>query len=171
MIGASLDTRFQSLYYKAFLVLLERYLEKISSAGDGTADKQGNFAQIIKAISERYQVDPDLVQAVVKAESNFDARAVSPAGAEGLMQLMPETAESLGVSNAFDPVENVDGGVRYLRMLLSQFGGDVELALAGYNAGPGAVAEHGGVPPYEETQAYVQRVMSYYAESKNSWSA
>jgi soluble lytic murein transglycosylase-like protein len=114
---------------------------------------------LIAANAPAYSVDPALVRSIVEAESGFDPRATSPAGARGLMQLMPETARSLGVSDAYDPAQNLRGGVRYLRGLLDRFG-DVRLAIAAYNAGPAAVERFGGVPPYSETRAYVQRVLA-----------
>ena len=119
------------------------------------------LADMITETARRGGVDPALVHAVVRAESGFDHRAVSRAGAMGLMQLMPGTADLVGVRNAFHPQENVEGGVSYLRQMLERFGGNVQLALAAYNAGPGAVESHGGIPPYSETQDYVERVFRY----------
>jgi soluble lytic murein transglycosylase-like protein len=117
----------------------------------------------IDVIARRHGVDPLLVRAVIRAESNFDPRAVSPKGAAGLMQLMPETALRYGVENRFDAAQNVDGGVRYLRDLIAMFQGDLTLALAAYNAGEGAVLKYGRrVPPYAESQQYVVRVRQFY---------
>jgi Transglycosylase SLT domain/Domain of unknown function (DUF4124) len=120
------------------------------------------FAHIIRAAAERYGVDTRLVEAIVQAESAGNPTAVSPKGARGLMQLMPDRAAELGVRNSFDPHQNVDGGVRHVRDLLQRFGGDVTLALAAYNAGEGAVRTHGGVPPFAETREYVRRVRAMY---------
>jgi Transglycosylase SLT domain len=114
--------------------------------------------------SRRYGIDPLLIYSQMHQESTFKARAVSYKGASGLMQLMPATARRLGVSNIFDPKQNIDGGVKYMRMLLDMFGGDVNLALAGYNAGEGAVMKYGNqIPPYSETQEYVRRISARYA--------
>ena len=122
------------------------------------------FKEVIVEASRRYGLPPALVMAVVKAESNFQPEARSPKGAMGLMQLMPSTAEELGVKDPFDPRQNVEGGVRYLRQLLDHFFGDLKLALAAYNAGPSEVKRHKGMPPYQETQQYVERVMRYTQE-------
>ena len=120
------------------------------------------FADAIRSAAQRYQVDQRLVEAVILTESAGDPGAISPKGAQGLMQLMPARAAALGVRDAFNPIENLDGGVRHLRDLLRTFGGDVTLALAAYNAGEGAVRSYRGVPPYPETQAYVRRIRSLY---------
>jgi soluble lytic murein transglycosylase-like protein len=122
--------------------------------------------QAIAAASARHAIDPDFVSSVVRAESAFNARAVSPKGARGLMQLMPATAAQLGVADSFDPNANVEGGTRYLRALLEQYHGDVPRALAAYNAGPHRVAQYRGVPPYAETRAYVNRVIRDYNRAK-----
>lgn len=114
--------------------------------------------------SQRYSVDYHLVRAVIKAESNFNPKAVSRAGARGLMQLMPETASLLQVNDSFHPEDNIDGGVRYLRYLLNIYKDDLSLALAAYNAGEKAVFNYRGIPPYQETQTYIQRVLRYYRE-------
>lgn len=121
---------------------------------------------VISAASGRYRLDPDLVNSVIHAESGFDAKAVSRKGAQGLMQLMPETASKLGVSNAFDPASNVDGGTRYLRALLEQYNFDLIKALAAYNAGPQRVEKYHGVPPYYETQAYIARIVRDFNRKK-----
>ena len=117
--------------------------------------------QILLAAA-RHNLDPELIRAVIRVESNFRPDVVSSAGAMGLMQLMPGTAESLGVTDPFDIVQNIDGGSRYLRRMLDLFNGDVSLALAAYNAGAGAVRQHGGIPPFRETQNFVPRVQGYW---------
>ena len=116
----------------------------------------------IRAAASRHKVDPNLVRAIIKVESNFNPRAVSRKGALGLMQLMPSTARRLGVANPFDPQQNVDAGVREFKNLLANYNGDVRLSLAAYNAGTGAVSRNNGVPPYVETQAYVKRITQLY---------
>lgn len=120
-----------------------------------------DYDRLIAQTGRRHGVHPALVKAVIAAESNFEPTAVSHAGAQGMMQLMPATAAELGVERPFGVVENIDGGVRYLRALLEKYG-DVKRALAAYNAGPGTVDRYGGIPPYRETQAYVKRVLEYY---------
>lgn len=125
------------------------------------------YDHLITKASEKHSVDPALIKAVIKAESNFNHQAVSPKGARGLMQLMPATANSLQVHDSFHPEKNIEGGVRYLRYLLNLFRGDLSLALAAYNAGESAVAKHRGIPPYRETQLYVQRVLHYFNHYRN----
>jgi soluble lytic murein transglycosylase-like protein len=113
-------------------------------------------------LCKKYAVDEALVKAVIKAESDFDPQAVSKKGAQGLMQLMPETARDLSVSNPFHPIQNMEGGIRYLRRLLDQFQGNLHLTLAAYNAGENAVVKYNNsVPPFEETRTYVKRVLEY----------
>ena len=122
----------------------------------------GQYAHIIKQAADDYNLPEKLISSVIKQESNFNNQVVSHAGAEGLMQLMPGTARFLGVKDSFDPVQNITGGAKYLRQMLNQFGGNTELALAAYNAGPGNVKKHGGIPPFKETQQYVKNVLGYF---------
>lgn len=130
---------------------------------------QSEFENAILSASKRYHVDPDLVKAVIKVESNFNPRAVSPKKAMGMMQLIPETASIYGVGDPFDPDDNIDGGVRHLRDLIEYFGGDLELALSAYNAGKDAVIRYGyDIPPYPETEAYVEKVLAYYDRIKDA---
>jgi soluble lytic murein transglycosylase-like protein len=117
---------------------------------------------------KKYSVDPDLILAVIKAESFFDTNAVSKKGAKGLMQVMDFNFASLGITDPFNPKQNVDGGTKYLKELLDLYKGDLDLALAGYNAGRGAVEKHGGVPPYQETIKYIAKVKRYFNELKSS---
>ena len=120
------------------------------------------ISQLVEQTASRHKVDPQLVHAIIKVESAYDPLAVSNKGAMGLMQLIPATAQELGVANPFDPQENIEGGVTYLRHLLNVFGGDLNLSLAAYNAGEGAVRRYGGVPYFAETQNYVRRVTNIY---------
>jgi soluble lytic murein transglycosylase-like protein len=128
--------------------------------------KPQELNEVIHSISDRNHLDPDFVSSVIHAESGFNQHAVSPKGAQGLMQLMPGTASKLGVSNAFDPRANVEGGTRYLNELLQRYNFDVIKALAAYNAGPGRVQQYGGVPPYYETRTYVARIVRDYNRKK-----
>ena len=120
-------------------------------------------ARLADRYAGQHGVDSRLIMAIIKVESGFDAKAVSPAGASGLMQLMPGTQQHLGVRDAFNPDENVEGGVRYFRSMLDRYGGNVSLALAAYNAGPANVDKYGGIPPFEETRNYVRKVLALYA--------
>jgi len=122
--------------------------------------------RLVNSASDQHRVDPDLIRSVIKAESGFNSQAVSPKGAQGLMQLMPSTASQLGVKNVFAPGENIEGGTRYLRDLLVLYNNDMAKALAAYNAGPQRVAQYNGVPPYRETHAYVVRVIKDFNRSK-----
>jgi soluble lytic murein transglycosylase len=140
--------------YRPFL-LLQRYMGRLK--GKETI----KFDQLIAASCERYGVEFALVKAVIRAESAFDPSALSSAGARGLMQLMPATAAQHGVDDIHDPQSNIEGGVRHLRLLLNRFRGNLTLALAAYNAGPETVDRYNGVPPYAETQTYVQRVLQF----------
>ncbi len=136
-------------------------LHKICNAGSCAS-----LNQVVDAASATYHLDPDLVNSVIHAESGFNAHAVSPKGARGLMQLMPGTASQLGVNDAFDPQANVTGGSRYLRELLERYNFDLVKALAAYNAGPRRVEQYQGVPPFRETRAYVARIVHEYNTKK-----
>jgi len=136
-------------------VVPDEVLDEVVPAASGGKD----IATLAAEAARRHSLDPALVAAVVAVESGFRPDAVSPKGAQGLMQLMPATARSLGVKDSLDPADNLDGGTRHLRTLIDRYQGDVKRALAAYNAGEGAVARHGGVPPYPETVAYVRKVL------------
>jgi soluble lytic murein transglycosylase-like protein len=148
-----------------------------STDADGIAFAQGapgapapvpneEIDRLVSANAATWNVDPSLIKAIIANESGFNANATSNVGARGLMQLMPGTASGLGVTDAYDPAQNVWGGTRYMRGLLDRFGGNVELAVAAYNAGPGAVEKYNGIPPYAETQNYVQNVLASFAKYK-----
>jgi hypothetical protein len=133
-----------------------------SSGHDMSVGTYDNILKHVRTYSKMHRVDSRLVQAMIKVESNFDPLAISPAGAQGLMQLIPATARRFGVTDAFDMEENIRGGVQYMAWLLDKFNHDVRLAVAGYNAGEGAVDRHRGIPPYKETRNYVKSVLSNY---------
>lgn len=131
------------------------------------AGNPGDYEDIIKAAAKTHNIDSGLIKAVIQAESAFNPNAVSPKGAMGLMQLMPETSLDVGVSDPFDPRENVMGGTRYLKQLLARYDSDLSLCLAAYNAGPGAVEKYKCIPPYRETEDYVRKVLGFYSLYQN----
>ncbi|MFC1868841.1 transglycosylase SLT domain-containing protein [Thermodesulfobacteriota bacterium] len=126
------------------------------------------YGPIIEQASERFNVDSSLIRAVIKAESGFDHKATSNKGAQGLMQLMPKTADDMKVANPYNPEENIFGGTRYLSLMMERFKNNMRMALAAYNAGPEKVEAHNGVPPYPETKTFVERVLNYYSEYKSA---
>ncbi|MBW2410820.1 MAG: lytic transglycosylase domain-containing protein [Deltaproteobacteria bacterium] len=138
--------------------------EPVSQSNPVHSSENDIIERSILQAAQKYNLPPALIKAVIKAESNFDPGAVSSAGAQGLMQLMPATAEELGVKNSFDIEQNIDGGSHYLRKMLDKFGGNTKLALAAYNAGPGTVEKYHGNVPYPETRNYVKRVMRFSAK-------
>lgn len=145
---------------------VDQYLGKGNSGQNSSATNGFTQREIDAAIDQaasRHNVDPNLVRALVKVESNFNPNAVSRKGAMGLMQLMPQTARQMKLTNPFDPQQNIDAGVRHLKQLLENYGGDVRLSLAAYNAGSGAVARSGGIPRFAETQKYVRRITNLYS--------
>ena len=145
----------------------EAFSEALHTASkEAKAEKEIELDTIFEQASAEYRVPLYLLKAVAKAESGFNTDSVSRSGAMGIMQLMPETAKELGVSDAFDPEENIMGGAEYLAQKLMEYRGDVELALAAYNAGSGNVAKYGGIPPFEETQNYVKKVTAYMEKYK-----
>lgn len=131
---------------------------------DTSPERYTRYDPWIREAAALYQIPEALIRAVIRVESDFDPRAVSPANARGLMQMIPATAERMLVTDIFDPRQNIFGGVRYLRVLANTFNGDLALTIAAYNAGEGAVIRHGGIPPYPETQDYVTRVIGYYRQ-------
>jgi len=134
--------------------------------GENVSGRQ--YDQIIRMIAQKYDVDPELIHSIIKAESNYDSQAVSPKGAVGLMQLMPDTAKEYGVKDRYDPVENIEGGTKFLKDLFQTYDQKDDLVLAAYNAGPEAVKKHKGIPPYPETVQYIQRVKSYWNPEQSS---
>lgn len=150
----------QQLENGSFATELDKAMS-MESRGAVGLNISGDTNSLIKEAAARYQVDPRLVAAVAQTESGGNQEAVSPAGAVGVMQLMPETAAGLGV-NPYDKRQNIEGGAKYLRQMMDTFGGDVQKAVAAYNAGPQAVKEYNGIPPYRETQDYVNKVLDIY---------
>jgi soluble lytic murein transglycosylase-like protein len=148
----------------AFSGLVDVAYARSSDAGSPAAARtpRAEIDRLVKVSAADYGVDPALIEAIIASESAFDSQATSSAGARGLMQLMPQTAAALGVTDSYDAAQNVAAGTRYLRSLLDRFG-NVELAVAAYNAGPDAVRRFGGIPPYEETRSYVRNVLASYA--------
>jgi Transglycosylase SLT domain len=146
---------------------IDRFEKDLSAPAAGkTPHRAQEMNEVINSVSSRHHLDPDLINSVIHAESGFNPKAVSPKGAQGLMQLMPRTASQLGVADAFDPSANVEGGTRYLRELLERYNFDLIKALAAYNAGPQRVEQYHGVPPYYETQAYVARIVRDFNRKK-----
>ena len=145
-----------------------RVIRDTNAQGSGPSMVNGSYEELIRAASGRHSVNADLIRAVIRAESDFRSNARSHKGAMGLMQLMPETARLHNVGDAYDPSENLEGGVRHLKMLLERYQGDLQLSLAAYNAGSGAVEKHGGIPPFTETKDYVRRVLRFYDSYRGS---
>lgn len=154
--------------FKIFMRDLKKDKELRTKLKFSASVNAAEYDQIIKAYADKYGVSASLIKAVIHAESGYNPNAVSSKGAGGLMQLMPDTARSLKVVDRFNPRDNVDGGVRYLRFLIDTFRGDISLALAAYNAGLSKVAKYGGIPPYNETRNYVNRVLSYMQTYQSS---
>ena len=145
--------------------LLNSFFADISFAKSNTPS-QSKYDNIIATLSKKHEVPPTLVHSIIKAESNYDAWAISPKGALGLMQLMPETAIQYKVNNVFDPKQNIEGGIKYLVDLIKLYEGNTEHVLAAYNAGQEAIRRYGGIPPYKETKNYIKKVMASYSKSK-----
>ena len=149
----------------------ETISEKLSAPDSALPREHNPFHGIIVQVAGRYEVDPSLIRAIIFAESGYNPRAKSKKGARGLMQLMPSTAKSLGVEDIYDPEENIDGGVRYFRSLLDRFDGDVQLALAAYNAGSRHVRNYEGIPPFKATRRYIKKVLKFHEKFKMQKSA
>ncbi len=165
---------FQEQWFKVEVLPVVTGMKEIVEAGptdnggqDAPLKPNTLFHPIISRAAAQYQIDPDLVRAIIFAESGYNPKAVSKRGAKGLMQLMPGTAKAMGVEDCFDPEHNIFGGVKYFKKLFTQFDGDVKLALAAYNAGSRRVREFNGVPPFKATEHYIQKVMKHYKQYKD----
>lgn len=147
-----------------FLLLFVLY--SANAEARAISELKKKYDGFIKNVAAKYGVEAPLIHSIILAESNYNEFAISSKGAVGLMQLMPETARDYGVKNLYNPTENIEGGVRYLKHLMDYYNRDLELSLAAYNAGPEAVAKYGGVPPYPETKRYIQKVKTYLSQTK-----
>jgi soluble lytic murein transglycosylase-like protein len=166
MIDTSFNNNMQMMMMSLLMKLLEKESQNSSfeNSSKNSSSSKNVFSDLIKQASEKYGIDANLISSVIQAESSFNPTAVSASGAQGLMQLMPSTASGLGVTDSFDPTQNINGGTLYLKKMLMRYGGDIEKALAAYNAGPGAVDQYNGIPPYQETMSYVSRVIGFYKD-------
>jgi hypothetical protein len=154
--------------YKKIISEERKDINKHTLYDGGKEHRTKDYQQIIEKKSREYNIEPSLVRAVIKTESNWDSMAISQKGAMGLMQLMPDTAKVMEVKNPFNPEENIEGGIKYLRYLLDRFNGDLTLALAAYNAGPEKIKKFGGIPPIPETQRYVKQILSIHNNGDSS---
>lgn len=162
VLKSTAQSQFGSLLTNQPITSVQAQISQPPELRDYAKTSKPQLLSMISQISRKHGVDEKLVQALIKQESGFNPKATSHCGAKGLMQLMPGTAKTLGVTDAYNPVQNVDGGVRHLKWLLSKYNGNIILALAAYNAGSGAVDKYDGVPPYAETQNYVKSILRNY---------
>jgi soluble lytic murein transglycosylase-like protein len=166
MVHVSEKKRANLFYLVTFWIFLLCAFFANISFGQNSSTSQAKYENIISSLAQKHEVPPTLVHSIIKAESNYNAWAISPKGALGLMQLMPETAIQYQVNNVFDPKQNIEGGIKYLVDLIKLYNGDTEHVLAAYNAGQEAIKRYGGIPPYKETKNYIKTVMASYSKSK-----